>query len=348
MCSPFTSPTGVLAPTQSGKSRADLVHKTLGAPGALLCSTTKPDLLEFAALARTRRRQAGPVLVVDATGSVAWPAPVRWSPISGCQDFRTAYHRAGILVEAAAVHLTDLTSGNDRVFRERARMVLAAYLLAAALYRRGVGVLVTWAIGKPPDPEPADLLEQVYPELARNLRAEIGLVAQTSDAVWLSVRRVIEPLLDPALQALCTPGPGGGFDARAHISQGGTLFLVAGEHQAAHATPILTALAEHWLTTAQQMALHSPPRRLDPPATAVLDELPNATPIPQLPGIISDSAGRGVITHWAAQSAAQLEDSFTPSRARQLADNSTTMTFWGGIKDARTLEWISTLMTLTG
>ena len=65
----------------------------------------------------------GPVLVFDTTGSVAWPAQVRWSPISGCDDIRTAYQRARTLVEAAAVNLTDLTSGNDRVFRERATMV---------------------------------------------------------------------------------------------------------------------------------------------------------------------------------------------------------------------------------
>ena len=39
------------------------------------------------------------------------------------------------------------------------------------------------------------------------------MVAQTADAVWLSVRRVIEPLLDPTLADLCTPRPGHGFDA---------------------------------------------------------------------------------------------------------------------------------------
>ena len=76
LCTPLENPTGTLAPTQSGKSRRDLVHKALAAPGALLCSTTKPDLLEFAALARTRRPLAGPVLVFDATGATSWPA--RW------------------------------------------------------------------------------------------------------------------------------------------------------------------------------------------------------------------------------------------------------------------------------
>jgi TraM recognition site of TraD and TraG len=343
MCSPLTSPTGTIAPTQTGKSRGDLVHKALGSPGGLLCSTTKPDLLEFAALARTRRRMAGPVLAFDVTGTTRWPAQVQWSPIAGCHDLRRAYQRAHTMVEAAAVNLTEVNSGNDRVFRERATMVVAAYLLAAELYGCGVGALVRWAIGKPPSTEPADLLEPHYPELARNLRAEIGMVAQTSDAVWLSVRRVIEPFLDPNLLALCSPRAGHGFDARTHIAQGGSLFLIAGQHQAAHAVPVLTALAEHWLTTAQQMALQYPTRRLDPPATAVLDELPNATPIPQLPDIISDSAGRGVIVHWAAQSVAQLEDTFTPVRARQLLDNTTTMSIWGGLKDERTLQWMSTL-----
>ena len=200
-----------------------------------------------------------------------------------------------------------------------------------------------WAIGKPPSTEPADLLESRFPELARNLRAEIRMVAETADAVWLAVRRVIEPLLDPALLDLCSPRPGHGFDAATHIRQGGSLFLIAGQHHAAHTVPILTALAEYWLTTAQQLALQYPTRRLDPPASAILDELPNATPIPQLPDIISDSAGRGVLVHWGAQSVAQLESTFNPARSRQLLDNTTTITFWGGLKDPRTLEWISTL-----
>jgi type IV secretory pathway TraG/TraD family ATPase VirD4 len=121
------------------------------------------------------------------------------------------------------------------------------------------------------------------------------------------------------------------------------LLLIAGQHQALQTAPLLTALAEYWMTTAQEMALTYPNRRLDPPATAVLDELPNATPLPQLPDIVSDSAGRGVVIHWAAQSMAQLEDTFTPPRARQLLDNTTTLTVFGALKDSRGLEWLSTI-----
>ncbi|MEU7529296.1 TraM recognition domain-containing protein [Saccharothrix sp. NPDC042600] len=343
MCTPLENPTGTLAPTQSGKSRRDLVYKAIAAPGALLCSTTKPDLLEFSALLRAQRHQAGPVKVADATGAVAWPAQVQWSPVQGCEDTAVAFRRAHTMVEAASVELTDI-GGNDKVFRDRAKVVLQAYFLAAAIHRRGVDDLVRWAMSKPVDQEPVRLLQQAgYPEHARNLRAEIGMVAETSDAVWMSVRRVIEPFMDPQIRTLCSPPPGGDFDARAFIAQHGSLYLIAGQHQAAQAAPILTALVEHWLTTAQDMALHTPHRRLDPPATAILDELTNATPVPQIPDIVSDSAGRGVLIHWGAQSVAALENAFTPRRTRQLLDNTTTLSVWGGIKDRATLEWISLL-----
>ncbi|WP_309111965.1 TraM recognition domain-containing protein [Saccharothrix sp.] len=343
MCTPLENPTGTLAPTQSGKSRRDLVHKAIAAPGALLCSTTKPDLLEFSALLRAGRHQAGPVKVADATGVVAWPAQVQWWPVQGCEDTSVAFRRAHTMVEAASVELADV-GGNDKVFRDRAKVVLQAYFLAAAIHHRGVDDLVRWAMSKPVDQEPVKLLHQVgFPEHARNLRAEIGMVAETSDAVWMSVRRVIEPFMDPQIRRLCSPAPGTDFDARAFIAQHGSLYLIAGQHQAAQAAPILTALVEHWLTTAQEMALHTPHRRLDPPATAILDELTNATPVPQIPDIVSDSAGRGVLIHWGAQSVAALEDAFTPRRTRQLLDNTTTLSVWGGIKDRATLEWISLL-----
>lgn len=337
------NPTGTIAPTRSGKTRTDLVHKALDAPGALLCSTTKPDLFEFTAIDRARRADAGPVLVADATGTVHWPARARWSPVSGCHDPDVALRRADTLVEASAVGIARV-SGNDKIFRERAKTVLQAYLLAAALQVGDIGDLVAWSTMKPPDPLPIDILKHHgHTELADNLRSEIGMVAETSDAVWMSVRRVIEPFMEAKLRHLTTPRTGCGFDADQFIAEGGSLFLIAGEHQAPHARPILTALAEHVLTTAQDAALEQSVRRLDPPVTAVLDELYDATPMPKLPAIIADSAGRGVLIHWAAQSWAQLEDLYDTTGQRQLLDNTLTLTIFGGLKDSRTLEWASTI-----
>jgi type IV secretory pathway TraG/TraD family ATPase VirD4 len=76
---------------------------------------------------------------------------------------------------------------------------------------------------------------------------------------------------------------------------------------------------------------------------AILDEVTSATPVPSLPDVLADSAGRGVLVHWGAQSMAKLENAFTVKGARQLMDNTTTLSVWGGIKDPDTLRWVSLL-----
>lgn len=337
---PLENPTGCVAPTQSGKSRGDLVHKALSAPGALLCSTSKPDLLEFSALARSRR--GGPVYVWDATGTVQWPAMLQWSIVDGCRDPREALRRANSMVEAASIDLSEVT-GNDKVFRSRAKTVLQAYYMAAALTSSGPEKLVSWGMTR--DAEPVNILVQQpgYAEYGFNLRKELTMVAETADAVWMSVRRVLEPLMDPALQELCSPAPGAGFNVEAALRAQASVYIVAEEQQAAQVAPLLTAFCEHWINTARGMALETEHNRLDPVATALLDELPNATPIPLAPRILADTASRGVPVHWAAQSIAQLEGSYGALGARQLLDNTTFLSIYPGLKDEKTLQWISTL-----
>jgi hypothetical protein len=335
------TPTGTIAPTRSGKSRTDLVHKILAAPGALVASTTKNDLAEWCLLARTRRPDAGPVLVIDATGTVSWPAHARWSPVTGCADPAVALRRAETLIEASSLGLENV-GGNDAVFRGRAMIVMQAYLLAAANHRT-VDDLVRWSIAKPADREPVELLEQQYPQLAQNLESEIGMVAETSDAVWMSVRRAIEPFMNPAIRYFATPSPAEELDIDEFLRRRGSLFIIAGEHQAPQARPVLTALVEQILTTAQDTALRRERRRLEPPTTAILDELFAGTPVPRLPAIIADSAGRGVLIHWSAQSRSQLDELYGEPGRLQLIDNTLTLTVFPGLKDDKTLEWLSTL-----
>ncbi len=370
----FVNLTGTLAPTQSGKSRKDLVHKVLDAPGALLCSTTKLDLVEFAALARSRRSVAGPVIVYDSTGRLRWPAPLRWALIGGCEDQQEANRRAYTLVEASALRVEaggGGGAGNDRVFRERAVVVLTAYLVAAAVSGSSVDTIRAWAT-EPPEPDPAAPTAAGRPgvrapaaaprrrlpadpapvtilrkagrgELAANLAAEMALDPRTASAVWMSVRRVVGAWTDPRVRELISPAHGHGLDVRRFIAQGGSLFLIADQQQAAEAVPVLTALAEHWLRTAQEMAMDFPARRVDPPVTVVFDELANGTPVPRLAEVISDAAGRGVIIHWSAQSLAQLERLFGPVGSREVLDNTVSLSVWGGIKDDRTLHALSDL-----
>ncbi len=336
---PLENPSGVIAPTQSGKSRRDLIYKILAAPGGMLVSTTKPELFLWTAM--TAHRRGVPVLLFDVTGSVDWPAQVRWSPVAGCEDPTQAMRRAKALVDAAAVDLGKQSGGNERIFRTRAYGVIRSYLVAAALSGAGVGRLVDWSSTL--DDEPVLILADRFPQLSRNLRSELTMVAETRDAVWMSVRKALEPFLQDRFQALCSPDPGTGFDAAAFIRSGGALYLIAGEETAADVAPVLTALVDHVITTARDLAGLSPNERLDPVFSVILDELPTATPVPSLPATCADSAGRGVLIHWAAQSRAQLEEIYGEGGARSLIENTTALVVFGGIKDDLTLGWLSKL-----
>lgn len=338
--SPLENPTGVIAPTQSGKSRRDLTHKILAAPGGMLVSTTKPELFLWTAMRRVRR--GVPVLLFDVTGAVDWPAQVRWSPIEGCEDPTVAMRRAKALVDAAAVDLGQQTGGNEKTFRTRAYGVVRSYLVAAAISGEQVGTLVDWA-SSPTKEDPVRILDEKFPQLSRNLRAEMKMVPETRDAVWMSVRKAIEPFLADRIQTLCSPPRGTGFDAEAFIRSGGALYLIAGEESAADVAPVLTALVDHVITTARDLASASTAERLDPAFSVFLDELPTATPVPSLPSTCADSAGRGVLIHWAAQSRAQLEQIYGPEGARSLVENTTALVVFGGIKDEKTLSWLSKL-----
>jgi len=336
---PLENPTGVIAPTQSGKSRRDLTHKILAAPGGMLVSTTKPELFLWTAMGRVRR--GVPVLLFDVTGAVDWPAQVRWSPIDGCEDPTQAMRRAKALVDAAAVDLGTVSGGNEKTFRTRAYGVIRSYLVAAAISGEQVGTLVDWAASM--DEVPVRILDERFPQLATNLRAELKMVPETRDAVWMSVRKAIEPFLQDRIQALCSPPRGAGFDAEAFIRSGGALYLIAGEKSAADVAPVLTALVDHVITTARDMAARSAEERMDPVFSVFLDELPTATPVPDLPQTCADSAGRGVLIHWVAQSRAQLEQTYGHEGARSLIDNSAALVAFGGIKDEKTLEWLAKL-----
>src|SRR3712207_8669922 len=74
----------------------------------------------------------------------------------------------------------------------------------------------------------------------------------------------------------------------------------------ASASPLMTALAEHVLDTALQLAGSSPTGRLCPPLLACLDELPSTAPLPTLRTRMANDRALGVSFLYAAQTWRQL------------------------------------------
>jgi type IV secretion system protein VirD4 len=338
---PWTDCHGLVAPTQSGKTLRVAVHQLLAAPGFVLATSTKPDLLLLTALARLRTGH--PVWLLDPTGiGPPWPYPVRWSPVTGCTDLVTAERRADALV-AAGPSAARSTSGSDGFFAAQARSVLAGYLAAADLSGKNVITLLGW-VDDPADDTAARVLRAAgLPIQAGRLAAAAALIPETRDGIYATIANAVGCLSRPDVLSTVTPPAGEAFDVEAAIRAGGTVYVLGSDTTAGSTAPLVTAFVEEVIETARTLAVHQPGERLDPPALALLDEVANMSPVPHLPETISDTAGRGVVVAYVLQSLGQARARWGADRAAVLLDNSTSLLVLGGGKSDRDLAALARL-----
>lgn len=135
---------GVVAPTGVGKTYRVLSRAALNAPGALVVTSTKADLLDVIAEPRAKK---GRVWVFDLLNLVSWPEPMRWNILRGCEDTVVARARAGQLVKGGKKdsHTAGGGDSNSEFFLGRARTVLQSYLHAAALGGHSIADVLQWA-----------------------------------------------------------------------------------------------------------------------------------------------------------------------------------------------------------
>lgn len=343
---PLENATGVIAPQQSGKTLMDLIHKVIDAPGGLIVTSTKLDL--FLLTARTRERSGSVVGVLDLTGAVNWARRVRWNPIRGCTTVKTAKRRAQALLRATAGDGSD-NVGNHAFFERRAVDVMTAYLLAAGLSSATLGEFVGWCQNEL-DTEAATTLRG-YPEftaIRRTLQQAQAVVEETRSGIWETLRDAIGCLTDPDVVTSALPrDEDSGLNVETFVRSGGTVYVVGSEDDAATQAPLITAFVQEVLDSARRLAIAESRgtgrERLAPPFTAVLDEVASICPLPDLPSTLSDSAGRGVLVHYALQSPAQAQARWGKSAAT-LFDNTTALTILGGLKSEETLKWASLLV----
>ncbi len=343
---PLENATGVIAPQQSGKTLMDLLHKVIAAPGGLITTSTKLDL--FLLTARARERSGSDVHVLDLTGAAAWPHKVRWNPVRGCTTVKAAKRRAQALLRATTGDASD-GMGNHAFFERRAVDVMTAYLLAAGLSRATLSEFVGWCQNDL-DTEAATVLRG-HPEFAavrRTLQRAQAVVEETRSGIWETLRDAIACLTDPEVADSALPRPEEpGFDPEAFVGTGGTIYVIGSEDDAVTQAPLITSFVQEVLDCARRRAISGSQRtgyeRLAPPFTAVLDEIASICPLPDLPNTLSDSAGRGVLVHYALQSPAQAQARWGKAAAT-LFDNTTALTILGGLKTEETLKWASLLV----
>ena len=87
----------VVAPARAGKTTRIAVGRIIDAPGPVVATSTKADLVQLTA---HTTRAGGRSHVFDPDRLLGWPTPCRWDAVAGCHDVREALTRARAMVAA--------------------------------------------------------------------------------------------------------------------------------------------------------------------------------------------------------------------------------------------------------
>ncbi|MGQ0847185.1 MAG: type IV secretory system conjugative DNA transfer family protein [Sporichthyaceae bacterium] len=306
---------------RTGKT-GELAGRILDAPGAVIATSTRTDLIELTGPCRANR---GRVRVFNPAGFAGHPTTASFDPLSGCTDVNVASYRAEDLLSA-----TSGPGGGDADFwTAQAQRVLAAMLHAAALGGLSMRDVQSWLAD--PDAaaanvtrllrrsEQASVVDDALQFLTTNERTRSSICSTVMPALrWLS---------DSAATAAAT---GGGFDVQELLDSRGTVYLLGAED--AKVAPLVAALTGHIAREARRIAGTMPGGRLDPPLTLALDEAALICPVP-LDNWTADMGGRNVTIHIAVQSRAQLRQRWGDSGAAAILNNAATILVFGGTRD---------------
>jgi len=289
----------VLGPPRSGKSSSLIVPLLVEAPGAVVTTSTRPDV----ARANTHfRSQLGPVVAFDPLGIISVPGVerLRWSPVTGCEDGDVAFRRAEAMMGAVSM---GMTTSSD-FWQSSGADVLGACLHAAALAGGGVAALTAYlanvaglqravqVLRTDGDPGWADRLEG-WARSAAEATTGSALATAGQAVASLRLRRVAE--------TCSAPEPVPAVDL---LNSQATIHLVTRADQASLA-PLLCGLLSDLLHAARDIAAHSATGRIAPPLAVLLDEAANIAPLPELPALLATGGGESITVVAAFQSLAQ-------------------------------------------
>jgi type IV secretion system protein VirD4 len=338
----------VLGPPRSGKTSGLVVPTVLGAPGAVVSTSTKPDVLRATVAARER---SGPCLLYDPSGTVEAPDGVerlRWSPIGGSRIWDDAAMVAKGLVGSTRPVAGRVGVGiGDDHWTERAQSLLGPVLHAAALDGADMRQVLSWIDRRQAAPA-LRILDREGAIIAGDLLAGIAATeGREQSGIWSTASGVLAAYRSEAALAT-TVSPD--FDPESFCRSGATLYICAtGRHQAL-AAPLVVGILTEIGTAAYARAARSvgegeaggKGQGGRAPVVFALDEVANIAPLPDLPSIVSEGGGQGVVTLACLQDLSQARGRWGAGAEGFLSLFGTTVVL-PGIGDVRTLEALSLL-----
>lgn len=324
----------VIGPPRSGKSSGLVIPNVLAAPGPVVSTSTKSDVLDATLPVR---RNLGTCWLFDPTGTVALPDGVRalrWSPVLAARSFDDALVVTRALTGAAR---PDRRSGEAVHWTERAEALIAPLLHAAALGGTGMRQLVNWVLTQNLD-TPAGILAG---QRARLAGAVIDGIAKSDSrelsGIWSTAASVLAAYRSEAVLSSATDP---NFHPAGFSSSRDTVYICAPAERQELVAPIVTAFLASVRSDAYSRAAAR--ERTPGPLLLALDEVANIAPLPDLPATVSEAGGQGVAVLACIQDLSQARYRWG-DRADGLLTLFGTKVVLGGVADQATLELVSRL-----
>jgi type IV secretion system protein VirD4 len=325
----------VLGPPRSGKTSSLVIPNILVSDGPVVSTSTKPDVMRATVLSRSSE---GWAFLYDPSGEIECPPGVErvgWSPLSTARSWDSAVVTADAMVGATRLH--GPRSGEHH-WTERAGALLSTLIHAAALGEHPVRDVLRWIDRHDGGPALEILDSHSDPDdAATDLLAGIVATDQREQSgIWSSASGVLGAYRTASAMASTTL-PSLDFDA--FCSGPNTLYLCSAGRRQHQFAPLVVATIGDVRDAAYARARDGDE---GPPTLLALDEVANIAPVPDLPSMVSEGAGQGLLVLACLQDLSQARTRWGQAADGFLSLFGTTVVL-PGIADTATLRDLSAL-----
>lgn len=333
----------LIAGMRTGKTTSWVIPRIMSAPGCVLVTSNKRDVVDATRYARLEKT-AAKYWIFDPQMVCREKQECWWNPLSFVTDSTTAVKLANVFVDAT----TDKRSTRNDFFDTQARDLVAGCLLAAACAKRPITDAYVW-INDETEDLPVRLLKDAgYGMWATRLQGIMRLVEETRSGVYGGAARILHFLTNENLLPWITPPPEGSdleeLDVPAFVRTHETLYCLSLEGGAS-AAPALAALTVAVAEAALEYGASCQGGRLPVPMLIELDEAANICPWRELPDMYSHFGSRGIVVDSILQSYAQGVDRWGESGMKKLWGPANLSIYLGGSKE---MGWLRELSDLIG
>jgi type IV secretory pathway TraG/TraD family ATPase VirD4 len=324
----------VLGPPRSGKTSSIVIPVVVSASGLVVSTSTKTEVMEVTVAARAG---LGRAWLFDPSATVACPPgvrPLRWSPVPASASWDGAVLMARSLVQSSRPSARLVDGGH---WEERAEALLAPLLHAAAVAGATASDVLRW-VHRRQLGDARQLLDEGGHDPGTLIAADVlaGLAA-TEDrelsGIWSTAAGALAAYRGAsALAAADRPN----CDPAALVDSADTVYVCASSRHQAMVAPLVVGFLEEL----RAATYARPPGR--PPVVLALDEVANVAPLPDLPAMVSEGGGQGLVTLACLQDLSQARVRWGAAAEGFLSLFGTTVVL-PGIGDLRTLEAVSLL-----